>query len=74
MEKEDAMQKECPYLDDGKIIKFCKASDNLLMPGAERYKSYCTSEDYFRCPVHHGYSLRAKKSVATQRLMSASGK
>ncbi|MFQ5735855.1 MAG: hypothetical protein ACE5GY_03210 [Thermodesulfobacteriota bacterium] len=58
------MSDECPYLDAGRIIKLCKASDTLLMPSTERHKRYCSSDEHYRCPVLLGHVLRSGKEAA----------
>lgn len=49
---------ECPYLEPGRVARFCNASISLMIPSVEESSCYCTTEEHYRCPMLVSHILR----------------
>jgi len=63
------MTEQCPYLEEGRIIKSCNAAQTLFIPSIDRHTKYCSSEDHDRCSVLMGHVMRAgaPRTIKAQR-------
>jgi len=60
------MTGQCPYLENGRIIKSCNAAKTLFIPSIDRHLEYCSSEDHDRCSVLLGHVMRTKGPKAAK--------
>jgi hypothetical protein len=49
---------ECPYLEKGRVA-MCGASITMMVPSIEEEKTWCSTEDHYRCPMLLGHVLRS---------------
>ncbi len=52
------MKIKCPYIKRDKKDFVCRASASNMVPGIFEINVYCTTEEYYRCPLLIARTLR----------------
>lgn len=64
---------ECPYLETGFDARFdevvvCGASITLTAPDADERRTYCDTEEHYRCPMLLSRVLRNRRRIGNGRV------